>query len=110
MSRLHAQISARYARFAENEARGKSPLYEDLAKRIASDLLIIAFLSKLPREKQQPNLLFAAVKYLQGIPREWEDFRSLIQQRGDQIAGIMRARSTQTTNVVVFQFPLLRRS
>jgi len=31
MSDTHAQISARYAKFAEREAHGKSPLYEDLA-------------------------------------------------------------------------------
>jgi hypothetical protein len=96
MNDAHAQISARYRKFAEDEARGKSPLYEDLARRIADDPAILSFLSELPREKQQPNLLFAAVKFLHGAPRGWEDFRALIQQCGDQIAGIMKARRTQT--------------
>ena len=91
-----AQISARYSKFAEDEAHGKSPLYEELAGRIAADPAILAYLSELPREKQQPNLLFAAAKYLHGTPRGWETFRTLILQRGDQIAGIMKARRTQT--------------
>jgi hypothetical protein len=61
-----AQISARYSKFAEDEAHGKSPLYEELAGRVAADPGILAYLSELPGEKQQPNLLFAAVKYLHG--------------------------------------------
>ena len=91
-----AEISARYIKFAEDEAHGKSPLYEELARRIAGDPAILAYLSELPREKQQPNLLFAAVKYLHGTPRGWEEFRTRIQQTGDEIAAVMRARSIQT--------------
>ncbi len=96
MSDTHTQISARYVKFAEREAHGKSSLYEDLAKRIAGDPLILAILSELPSEKQQPNLLFAAVKYLHGTPPGWDEFRTLIQERSDQIAAIMQARRTQT--------------
>ncbi len=96
MDDAHAQISARYTRFAADEAHGKSPLYEDLARRIAGDRLVLAFLCELPRKKQQPNLLFAAVKYLHGTPRGWEDFRTFIEQHGAEIAGLMKTRSTQT--------------
>jgi hypothetical protein len=96
MNDAYAVISARYSKFAEDEAHGKSPLYEEFARRIAGDSIILAYLSELPREKQQPNLLFAAVKYLHGTPHGWEDFRTLIEQRGDEIAGTMQARSTQT--------------
>jgi hypothetical protein len=96
MNDAHTQISARYSKFAENEAHGKSPLYEEFGRRIAGDPVILDFLAELPREKQQPNLLFAAVKYLHATPREWEDFRALIQQRGDEIARTIKARRTQT--------------
>ena len=96
MNDAYPDISARYRKFAVDEAHGKSPLYEDLAQRIASDRLILAFLSELPRQKQQPNLLFAAVKYLRGTPRGWEDFRAFIEHHGHEIAGIMKTRSTQT--------------
>jgi hypothetical protein len=73
---------------------GRTP--EALSREFEPTAPILAYLSELPREKQQPNLLFAAVKYLHGTPRGWEDFRALIQQRGDEIAGIMKARRTQT--------------
>ena len=96
MNDAYADISARYSRFAADEAYGKSPLYEDWARRVAGDPVALAYLSELPRDKQQPNLLLAAIKYLHGTPRGWDEFRSLIRQHGDQIAGIMRAQSTQT--------------
>jgi hypothetical protein len=96
MNDAYTHISARYSKFAEDETHGKSPLYEDLARRVAGDRGILAYLSELPREKQQPNLLFAAVKYLHGTPQGWEDFRARIEQHGDEIAAIMKARRTQT--------------
>ena len=96
MNGVYPDISVRYRKFATDEAHGKSPLYEDLAQRIASDPLILAFLSELPRQRQQPNLLFAAVKYLHGTSRGWEDFRRFIQKHSDEIAGLMKTRSTQT--------------
>ena len=59
-------LSERYIRFADNEARGRSPLYEALARGAAHDAEVIDFLSALPPAKQQPNLLFAAVRSLNG--------------------------------------------
>src|ERR1700677_1831820 len=46
------------------EARGRSPAYETLAAAVAGDDLILEFLSTLPPPKRQPNLLFAAARYL----------------------------------------------
>src|ERR1039458_7762811 len=56
-----------YRAFAE-DARGRSPLYESLAGAVAADAAILRFLGALPPEKRQPNLLFAAARYLQGEP------------------------------------------
>ena len=50
-----ARISRAYLRFAEVEARGRSPLYDRLARGVAADPEIIAFLAALPKEKRQPN-------------------------------------------------------
>ena len=50
-----ARISRAYLRFAEVEARGRSPLYDALARGVAADPEIIAFLAALPKEKRQPN-------------------------------------------------------
>jgi hypothetical protein len=50
----------------------------------------------LPKEKRQPNLLLAAVKYLHGAARDWPHFRDLMTQDWDRIAAIIVERRTQT--------------
>ncbi len=61
-------ISQRYRRFAENETRGRSPLYEMCARAVTTDRAVLAFLATLPEPKRQPNLLFAAERWLGGTP------------------------------------------
>ena len=85
-----------YRRFAAQKARGRSPLYELLANRVAHDQELIDFLDKLPAEKRQPNLLLAAVRYLAGLQSSYEDFRSAVLDRRDDVAATMLARRTQT--------------
>lgn len=89
------QITAAYNRFAD-EAHGRSPLYEELAYQVARDQPILEFLSALPRPKQQPNLLFAAVRYTCGTPKSWKDFRRLVSSHDDQIRGVILTKRTQT--------------
>jgi hypothetical protein len=89
-------IAARYARFANTETRGRSPLYEALARGVAADRDVIGFLETLPREKQQPNLLFAAVRHLFGMPADWNGFRGTLLAHREAVAAVMRSRSTQT--------------
>lgn len=93
---LARQIAARYIRFAENEARGRSPLYEELALGVARDLSALEFLAELPYTKQQPNLLFAALRYVCGTPRDWEGFRRSLASRPNEIRDAMLKRRTQT--------------
>jgi hypothetical protein len=64
------RIASAYLAFAEREAHGRSALYETLARGIAADSVALSFLAQFPRAKQQPNLLFAAVKYLYGTPTD----------------------------------------
>jgi hypothetical protein len=90
------RIASIYLAFAEREAHGRSTLYETLARSVATDSVALAFLAELPRAKQQPNLLFAAVRYLYGTPRDWGNFRRLLLEHGDEIRATMMARSTQT--------------
>jgi hypothetical protein len=59
-------VAERYRRFADREARGRSPLYERFALGVAGDRQLVNLLERLPVAKQQPNLLFAAVLYLGG--------------------------------------------
>ena len=75
------RIATAYLRFAEEEARGRSPLYEALARGVAADRDILDFLAALPPSKRQPNLLLAAARYLLGTPRDWYQFRDAVRRR-----------------------------
>jgi hypothetical protein len=90
-----ATTSENYRAFAL-EAAGRSPDYERLSVEAADDGTILSFLAGLPSAKRQPNLLFAAARYLLGFPADRMALRSLITRRGDELAAVMRARRTQT--------------
>jgi hypothetical protein len=85
-----------YRGFARQEARGRSPAYEALADGVAGDRGILAFLDALPPEKRQPNLLFAAARYLLGVPADLDSLRALVRAPGRELAEVMLARRTQT--------------
>jgi hypothetical protein len=84
-----------YRAFAE-EARGRSPRYEELALAVAGDREILDFLVALPAAKRQPNLLFAAASYLLGEPPDLAALRGLVSGRSADLGGTMLARRTQT--------------
>jgi hypothetical protein len=96
LDQQHFAESARYLRFANDEARGHSPLYEAFARGVADDNETIEFLLTLPREKRQPNLLFAAVRHLSGTPDTWADFRTKLLARPDAVRSVMLSHATQT--------------
>jgi hypothetical protein len=91
-----ARLAAVYSGFAWQEAVSRSPLYAELSRGIAADPGLLNRLAALPLEKQQPNLLLAAVKYLFGTVRDWAQFRDLAQSRWDEIKAVMMVRRTQT--------------
>jgi hypothetical protein len=93
---MSGRLSARYTRFAEEEARGRSTLYEALSRGVAADREVIAFLMTLPREKQQPNLLLAAVRHLFGVPADWDHFRRSLSANFEAVRSVMLTHSTQT--------------
>lgn len=90
-----AGTTENYLAFAA-EARGRSPRYEELATAVAGDRLVLGFLDELPKEKRQPNLLFAAACYLLGEPADLDALRMLVDSRRGELAAIMLARRTQT--------------
>jgi hypothetical protein len=90
------RLAARYRRFAEDEARGRSPSYESIGHAIAGDRATLDFLLSLPPAKQQPNLLLAAVRQIFGVQPDWDRFRTTLAANADAIRALMLARSTQT--------------
>lgn len=93
---MDAEIAARYARFADLEAHGQSALYEQLARYVAASAEAHAFLSGLPVERRQPNLLFAATRFVCGTPRDAREFGRFLAARGSEIRAVMLRRTTQT--------------
>jgi hypothetical protein len=91
-----AGISHRYRRFADGEARRRSPLYERWARAIATDPTMLAFLASLPEPKRQPNLLFAAVRRLTGMPESFAALRAVVSEQGAALTELILARRTQT--------------
>jgi hypothetical protein len=93
-----ARIRDRYRHFAEHEARGVSPLYEELALAVAEAESedVPRFIASLPGPKRQPNLVFAAVRHLYGTPRDARHFAELVEAHAEPIRALILARSTQT--------------
>jgi hypothetical protein len=78
------------------QARGRSPQYEELALAVAGDDQVLEFLAALPTAKRQPNLLFAAARYLLGEAADPRTLRALVTERGGDLAATMQVRRTQT--------------
>ena len=78
-------IRENYLAFAQM-ARGRSRPYEILAAEVADDPSVQAFLASLPPAKRQPNLLFAAARYLLGRPADIASLRAVVADRGAELA------------------------
>ena len=90
------EIAEGYRGFATFEARGASPLYEALALHVAESKAAQDFLMALSPDKRQPNLFFAAVRHVAGTPTGPAHFDEIVHLHGNEIADVMRHRTTQT--------------
>ena len=88
-----------YAEFAAREAHDVSPAYERLSVAVSRDREMIARLDTLPPAKRQPNLLFAAVRFLDGPVTDPGAFLAFAAGRWPEVAAEMLARATQTNEV-----------
>ena len=104
-------MSTAYLRFAKDEGRDRSPLYNQLSRGVASDPEVIGFLLTLPREKRQPNLFLSAARHLFGTPAGWDQFRHGVLENLDALRAAMLARSTQTNEpgrcAALYALPLM---
>ena len=90
------EVAHYYRFFARQEARGRSPAYEALAETVADDGLILEFIASLPPGKRQPQLLFAAARYLLGAVPSIGQLRALVSRMPAELAQLIVARRTQT--------------
>lgn len=91
-----ASTSENYRRFAQLEAAGRSPAYQQLAEFVAEEAAVLEFLRQLPPVKRQPNLLFAAARYVLGEPANPDSLTWLIAENSAELAAVMYERRTQT--------------
>ena len=106
-------VARRFVLLADTEFRDHSPLYEHLARRVATDRELLDALAPLTAPNQAPVKLFAAVHHLvlaepdhplariyRGAPGDpWPAFSELVRTRWDEVAELVRTRSIQTNEV-----------
>jgi hypothetical protein len=57
---------------------------------------LLAFLSRQPPAKRQPNLLLAGTRFLFGLQQTYEAFRMTVLEHQDEVAAVLQSRRTQT--------------
>ena len=73
-------VAEAYRVFARQEVRGRSAADEALAESVADDAGARGLIASLPPDKRQPNLLFAAARYLLGAAPGIGPLRGLVSQ------------------------------
>ncbi|SFK14473.1 hypothetical protein SAMN04488518_102370 [Pseudovibrio ascidiaceicola] len=96
MTVLSSAIERGYLGFASHEAKDNSPIYEEWATHVSSSPIFHDFLMALPKAKQQPNLLFAAIRWVTGRVPEVAELDETLKLHGTAIKHEMMNRSTQT--------------
>ena len=89
-------VEQTYSRFARYEARGSSAIYEQWATGVAADRTVVDRIAALPADRQQPNLVFAAARFLGAGPLPYPQFREWLLQHWDGVRGEVLRRVTQT--------------
>lgn len=102
-------LARSYHSFAVGDARGVSPLYEELAAGVAADPAVLDLLLDLPVDQRHPTLLFAAVRHVAGTPTGYAQFRRDLYDQLAEVVEIMVERRTQTNEPArcAALFPLL---
>ncbi|WP_243233489.1 DUF2332 domain-containing protein [Microbacterium sp. CIAB417] len=95
MSELEAVI-ARYRRFAEEEAPGRSSLYEQWAYSVWTTPELAAVLARIPASHRQPPLVFAVSRLLGAPETEGADWAAWVLAHADALVAESAARSVQT--------------
>jgi hypothetical protein len=98
MPRDNAVVSTAdvYRQFASSEARGESRCYQEWAEGVADDPELIGLIDELPEAKRQPNLLFAAARYLGVRAGGFEDFRTRLLISWQEISQVVQSKRVQT--------------
>lgn len=89
-------VQQRYARFAQEEAPGRSELYARWAAGVAGDPDVRRILGRIPEQRRQPPLVFAVTRMLGVDLAEYEAWRSFVVAHADEVVAECTARRLQT--------------
>jgi hypothetical protein len=96
---LHDDVIEEYRDFA-TYAAGDSPCFEEWALGVVDDPEVLAWLATLPPVKRQPNLVFAAARWLGApAPGPYAGLRRLLLEREAEVRATVASRATQTNEV-----------
>jgi hypothetical protein len=91
-----AAVVERYARFARDEAPGRSELYADWAAGLAADTETARVLARIPATRRQPPLVFAITRML-GAPEEpFAAWAAWVRAHADEVVAEASHRRLQT--------------
>lgn len=85
-----------YADFAEYEVKGYSPTYFEWALSVSSDDEVLSLIDQLPPRCRQPNLIFAACRYLGLSLGPYDTFRTFFLAHWLEVTDLVLRRRTQT--------------
>lgn len=91
-----AEVRERYARFARDEAPGRSALYAEWAAGVAEDREVLAALARLSAPHRQPPLVFAVTRMLGAPQGPYVGWASFFRANIARVVAECAARSIQT--------------
>lgn len=86
----------RYGRFASDDARGRSPLYEEWATGVASAPETARILARIPDTRRQPPLVFAVSRLLGAPESTFGAWSAWLAAHADDVVAEASRRSIQT--------------
>ncbi|MEG9861363.1 MAG: DUF2332 domain-containing protein [Parvularculales bacterium] len=90
------KLKKRYLNFAKYEAKGRCQAYFDLARWVTESDILLQFISNFHDNKRQPNLIFAAVRKVYGVPNSLHEFERIIHENREAITQVVNTKITQT--------------
>lgn len=89
-------VVERYARFARDEAPGRSALYAEWADGVAADRELAAILARIPATRRQPPLVFAVTRMLGAPESAFPAWAEWIVEHADEVVAEASVRRLQT--------------
>ena len=91
-----SRVRERFARFADEEARGRSDVYEEWARGVADDEEIAAIFARIPAQHRQPPLVFAVTRLVGADVSDYASWAAFVRAEHAAIVAECTDRTLQT--------------